>query len=76
MLNFLAVVLNSGGGMVRDVDTDEIRVKELGEFESKELAIDNACTALECKHVRKGVIVKGGHTGGFMVCDTQEFTAL
>ncbi len=76
MLNFLAVVLNSGGGMVRDVETDEIRVKELGEFESKELAIDNACALFSCEHITKGVIVRGNHTGGFMVCDTQEFAAL
>ncbi len=31
MLRFLAVVLNSGGGVVRDAKTDEIQIKELGE---------------------------------------------
>lgn len=76
MLNFLAVVLNSGGGMVRDIETDELRVKELGEFESRELAIDNACAQFSCEHITKGVIVRGNHTGGFMVCDTQEFAEL
>ncbi|MUK91666.1 hypothetical protein GNP80_04315 [Aliivibrio fischeri] len=76
MLHFLAVVLNSGGGVVRDAKTDEIRIEELGEFESKELAIDNACAQLNCEHITKGVIVRGDHTGGFMICDTQEFAEL
>ena len=51
-------------------------MKELGEFESKELAIDNACAQLKCEHITNGVLVRGNHTGGFMVCDTQEFAAL
>lgn len=76
MLRFIAVVLNSGGGVVRDAKTDEIQMKELGEFESKELAIDSACTHLKCEHITKGVIVRGNHTGGFMICDTQEFAEL
>ncbi|AZL84359.1 hypothetical protein EIJ81_06805 [Aliivibrio salmonicida] len=76
MLRFLAVVLNSGGGVVRDAKTDEIQIKELGEYESKELAIDNACVQLQCEHITNGMLVRGNHTGGFMICDTQEFAAL
>ena len=76
MLRFLAVVLNSGGGVVRDAKTDEVQIKDLGEFESKLLAIDNACAQLKCVHITKGVIVRGNHTGGFMVCDIQEFAEL
>ncbi|MDD9154973.1 hypothetical protein PVK64_02040 [Aliivibrio sp. S4TY2] len=76
MMFFVAVILNSGGGVVRDAKTDEIKIKELGEFESKELAIDNACAQLKCEHITKGVIVRGNHTGGFMICDTQEFAEL
>ncbi|OEF10840.1 hypothetical protein [Aliivibrio logei] len=76
MLRFLAVILNSGGGVVRDTKSNEIHMKELGEFESKELAIDNACAQLKCEHITNGVLVRGNHTGGFIVCDTQEFAAL
>ncbi|TDM51481.1 hypothetical protein [Aliivibrio fischeri] len=76
MLHFLAVVLNSGGGVVRDDESKEIQVKELGEFESKELATNNACESLKCEHVTKGIIVRGNNTGGYMVCDTQEFAEL
>ncbi len=76
MLRFLAVILNSGGGVVRDTKSNEIQVKELGEFESKELAIDNACESLKCEHITKGIIVRGNNTGGYMVCDTQEFAEL
>ncbi len=73
---FMAVFLNSGGGVVRDDETQEVKMKELGEFESKELAIDNACEDLRCRHVTRGVIVRGNNTGGYMVCDTQEFAEL
>ena len=73
---FMAVFLNSGGGVVRDDDTQEVKMKELGEFESKELAIDNACEGLKCEHITKGIIVRGNNTGGYMVCDTQEFAEL
>ena len=76
MLCFLAVILNSGGGVVRDTKSNEIQMKELGEFESKELAIDNACAQLQCEHITNGVLIRGNHTGGYMVCDTQEFAAL
>ena len=76
MLRFLAVFLNSGGGVVREGDTQEVRTHELGEFESKELAIANACLELNCEHITNGVLIRGDHTGGFMICDTQEFAAL
>ena len=76
MMFFLAVILNSGGGVVREAKTNEIQIKELGEFETRELAIDNACAQLKCEHITKGVLVRGNRTGGFMICDTQEFAEL
>ena len=76
MMNYLAVFLNSDGGVVRNNDTQEVMNLQLGEFETRDLAIENACAKLECNHVINGVLVKGTHTGGFMICDAQEFAEL
>jgi len=73
---FLAVYLNSGGGIVRHAETQGVMNMQLGELESKELAIDKACDHFNCTHVLNGVIVKGNHTGGFMIIDSQEFAEL
>jgi len=75
MLNFLAVYLNSGGGVVRNSE-GEVMNMQLGEHESAELAIENACELFNCRHVMNGVCVKGNHTGGFMIVDSQEFAEL
>lgn len=76
MMNYLAVCLNSGGGVVRNEETQEVMNMQIGEHESMELAIENACEQLECTHVINGVLVKGKHKGGYMICDAQEFAAL
>lgn len=76
MLNYVAVALNIGGGVVRDAETSEVMNVQLGEFESPENAINSACETFNCKHVMNGVIIKGNNTGGHMVLDTQEFSEL
>jgi len=43
MMNYIAVCLNSGGGVVRDEDTQEVMNMQIGEHESMELVIENAC---------------------------------
>ena len=76
MMNYLAVFLNSGGGVVRNVETQEVMNMQVGEFKSRDQAIENACVQLDCTHVKNGVLVKGQHTGGYMICDAQEFAEL
>jgi len=76
MMNFLAVFLNSGGGIVRNQQTEEVMNMQLGEFDSRDQAIENACVQFECTHVKNGVLVKGKNTGGFLICDSQEFAEL
>ena len=75
MMSYLAVFLNSGGGVVRN-QQEEVMNMQLGEFESRDQAIDNACIQLKCTHVMNGVLVKGEHTGGYLICDSQEFAEL
>ncbi|MGF1696573.1 hypothetical protein L4C54_12940 [Vibrio lamellibrachiae] len=74
-MRFIAAYLNSGGGVVKN-DNGEVMNLELGEHETQQLAIDNACEQLNCQHSINGVILKGNNTGGFMVVDAQEFAQL
>lgn len=71
-MEYVAVSLNSGGGVVRHAETCEVMNKQLGEFGSVEQAIEEACHVFKCKHVMNGVIVRGNNTGGYMVVTTQE----
>ncbi|MDX1300919.1 hypothetical protein [Photobacterium sp.] len=76
MMNYLAVFLNSGGGVVRNEETQEVMNLQLGEYPSADIAIEHACEQLNCKHVLNGVLVKGQDKGGFMIVDAQEFVSL
>ena len=76
MINYLAVYLNTGGGVVRDEETQEVMNLQLGEYPSADIAIEHACEQLKCTHVMNGVLVKGNNTGGFLVCDVQEFVEI
>lgn len=76
MMNYLAVVLCTDGGIARNAETEEVMNMPLGEFESREHAIENACVQLECTHAKNGVLLKGENKGGFLICDTQEFAEL
>ncbi|MDH6024952.1 hypothetical protein CWN85_08665 [Vibrio splendidus] len=76
MLSYIAITLNSGGGVVRHAETNEVMNLHLGEFETLDLAIESASELFNCHHVMNGVIIKGNHTGGHLVMDTQEFSEL
>lgn len=75
-MNYLAVYLGADGGISRNADTQEVMNLQLGEFESRDQAISNACETLDCTHAKNGVLLKGQNTGGFLICDTQEFAEL
>lgn len=75
-MEYVAVTLNSGGGVVRHAETYEVMNVLLVEFDSSESAIDTACKLFDCKHVMNGVLIKGNHTGGHMIMDTQELYEL
>ncbi|MFL7010926.1 hypothetical protein [Enterovibrio norvegicus] len=76
MINFLAIYLNTDGAIVRDKDTAEVMNIQLGEFNSKDIAIEQACRQLECSEVIGDVLMKGNDRGGFQVVDAQEFDAV
>ncbi|PKF51120.1 hypothetical protein AT251_06415 [Enterovibrio nigricans] len=54
----------------------EVMNIQLGEFESKDTAIQQAMAQLGCVKAVNNVILKGQNKGGFMVVDAQEFAAV
>ncbi|OXX29103.1 MULTISPECIES: hypothetical protein [Vibrio] len=71
-MQYAAVMLCADGGIVRHEETFEPANVQVGDFESMDAAIDQACLDLNCTHLHKGVISKGKNKGGFMVVTTQE----
>ncbi|EQB4592382.1 hypothetical protein [Vibrio parahaemolyticus] len=48
----------------------------VGDFDSLDQAIEQACVSLSCTHLTKGVLSKGNGKGGFMLVTTQELEAV
>lgn len=71
-MQYAAIALCPGGGIVRHQDTQEVANVFVGDFDSMEDAVSQACLDLSCTHLHKGVISKGTGKGGFMLVTTQE----
>lgn len=71
-MKYAAVLLCPDGGIIRHEQTQEVANVLIGDFDSIENAIEQACSELSCTHLHKGVISKGQGKGGFMVVTTQE----
>lgn len=76
MIHFLAIFLSPDGAIVRHADTAEVMNIQLGEFESKDIAIQQAMQQLDCQKNVNNVILKGQNQGGFLVVDAQEFASV
>ncbi len=75
-MEYAAIMLCPAGGVVRHEDTQEVANVMVGDFDSIDLAIEQACASLSCKHLTKGVLSKGKGKGGFMLVTTQELEAV
>lgn len=71
-MQYVAIRLFGDGAMKRHKHTLEPETTTLGDFESLDEAIEQACLQLGCNHIRHGVLSGGEGLGGFMVMDTQE----
>ncbi|OBT07570.1 hypothetical protein [Vibrio cyclitrophicus] len=71
-MEYSAVFLCPSGGIVRHEETQQVANVKVGDFESMDDAVNQACLTLECSHLHKGVISKGGGKSGFMVITNQE----
>lgn len=69
---YFAIQVCPDGGTIRDADTAEPRTVEVGEFECKQDAVNQACSQLECRQLFLGVIRKLQGQGGYVVLNAQE----
>ncbi|MGL4193212.1 MAG: hypothetical protein ACRCRU_11755 [Vibrio sp.] len=75
-MQYAAVLLCPAGGIVRNEQTQQVANVFVGDFETEEQAIQQACLDLSCKHLKNGVISKGYGKGGFMIVTTQDLEAV
>ncbi|HCG9217582.1 TPA: hypothetical protein NJ716_002306 [Vibrio parahaemolyticus] len=75
-MRYAALMLCPDGGIIRHEDTLEVANVMVGDFDSIDQAIEQACLSLSCIHLTKGVLSKGNGKGGFMLVTTQELEAV
>lgn len=73
---YAAVELCPQGGVVRHEETQEVVNVLIGDFETEQEAIQQACSVLECTELRHGVMTKGDGKGGYMIVTTQELESV
>jgi len=69
---YFAIEVCPDGGTIRDAQNHEPRTVEIGECETKQEAIDNACQQLDCRQLFRGVIGRPKGKGGYIVLNAQE----
>ncbi|MBU2898029.1 hypothetical protein [Vibrio hepatarius] len=75
-MEYFALRLFGDGAMKRHYQSHEPEVTELGEFDSLDSAVKQACAQLDCNHLLRGVLSQGEGAGGYMVVDAQELAAV
>ncbi|MDC5872210.1 hypothetical protein OPW39_25745 [Vibrio europaeus] len=75
-MQYVAIRLFGDGAMNRHEQTQEPETTALGDFDSLDDAVSQACEQLKCNHVRHGVLSEGEGKGGFIVVDTQELAEI
>lgn len=75
-MQYAAIMLCPDGGVIRHEHTLEVANLLVGDFDSLDQAIEQACSSLNCTHLVKGVLSKGKGKGGFMLVTTQELEAV
>ncbi|MBY7922051.1 hypothetical protein [Vibrio fluvialis] len=78
-MQYAAVMLCADGGVIRHEQTQEVANILIGDFDSMQEAMNQACRDLDCSvmHPRaKGIISKGRGKGGYLLVTTQELEAV
>ncbi|SGY87572.1 Hypothetical bacteriophage protein [Moritella viscosa] len=80
---YFAIEVCPDGGTIRDGQTHEPRTVEIGECDTKQDAIDNACQQLDCQQLDcqqldcrqlfRGVIGRPKGKGGYVVLNAQDY---
>ncbi|MDC0611916.1 hypothetical protein OAP63_14385 [Vibrio sp.] len=78
-MQYAAVMICPNGGIVRHEDTQQVANVLVGDFDSMQDAVNQACHDLDCvvmHPLKSGLISKGRGKGGFMLVTTQELDAI
>ncbi|MET2901666.1 hypothetical protein ABXV22_25730 [Vibrio rotiferianus] len=75
-MEYFALRLFGDGAMKRHHETFEPEVTKLGDFDSLDEAVKQACAQLDCNHLLRGILSQGEGAGGYMVVDAQELIEL
>ncbi|BDR21121.1 hypothetical protein [Vibrio sp. STUT-A16] len=73
-MEYFALRLFGDGAVKRHAKTLEPEVTKLGDFDSLDDAVKQACAQLDCNHLLRGILSQGEGAGGYMIVDAQELT--
>ncbi|MGR5209354.1 hypothetical protein ACPV4A_02300 [Vibrio rotiferianus] len=73
-MEYFALRLFGDGAMKRHAKSFDPEVTKLGDFDSLEDAVKQACAQLDCNHLLRGILSQGEGAGGYMIVDAQELT--
>lgn len=72
-MNYVAIYVGAKGSIIRNEQTGKVMNIPIGYIGSREAAIKEACSILDCYKLSNGVIWKSSGAGGFLVRGAQEF---
>lgn len=72
-MNYVAIYVNAKGDIIRNEQTGKVLNIPVGDLESPDAAIKEACSILGCYSLQNGVIWKSSGAGGFLVRHAQGF---
>ncbi|WP_425628639.1 hypothetical protein [Vibrio neptunius] len=75
-MKYFALRVFGDGVIKRHHHTFEPEVVLLGEFESLDVAVEQACAELDCNHLSRGVLSQGEGASGYLVMDAQELATV
>ena len=71
-MNYIAIYVGTDGKIMCNEQTREVVNISLGDMNSPELAMQEACSLLDCYPLQNGLIWKKSGIGGFLIHDAQE----
>ena len=75
-MEYFALHYFGDGAMRRHPETFDPKVTPLGEFDTIDEAIKQACAQLNCNHLTRGVLSYKGGKAGYIVLNAQELTTV
>lgn len=78
-MQYTAIKLCPDGGIVRHPETSDVANIMVGDFDTLQDAVNQACQTLDCSVMHplgSGLISRGRDRGGYLIITTQELEAV